>query len=136
MNKGIFRHLARYQRRAQELEALTKVWETLSPRARAVILITAGVCDAPHLYAPKADHRRAKKGELPPWLMPAMNLLKDSDGQLSDRDIAQRIGVSHSTLIRNETYMRARQTNRRVAKPRKVFTGDPGILARLARHKS
>lgn len=135
MSKGMFRQLASYQRREKELEALAKVWERLTPRARAIILITAGVWDAPSPYAPKPRHPRAKKGEMPPWLLPAMNLLKDADGQLSDRQIARRIGVAHSTLIRNETYMRARQTSRQVSKPRKVVTRDPRVLAKTERHR-
>ena len=135
MEKGIFNQLASYQRRGKELEALAKVWEKITPRARAIILITAGVWDAPSPYATKPRHRRAKKGEMPPWLLPALNLLKDSDGQISDREIAQRIGVANSTLIRNQTYMRARQTNRQVSKPRKVVTRDPRVLAKTERHR-
>ena len=131
MPKTNFRHLAGYQRREKELEELSKVWEGLSPWTRAVILITAGVWKAPNPYAVKLRFQRAKKGETPVWLLPAMNLLRDTGGQMPDREIARRVGVSHSTLTRNETYMRARQTNQHVAKPRKVVTRDPRVLSNL-----
>jgi hypothetical protein len=128
--KDVFRYLASYQRREKELEAVAKVWERLSARERAIILVTAGVWDAPNPYGPKSQPRRSKKGETPAYLLPAMNLLKESDGQLTDREIARRVGVANSTLVRNETYMRARQAYRKVSKPRKVLTIDPRVLSK------
>lgn len=131
MSKKLFRHVASYQRREKELEALAKVWERLSPRVRAIILITAGVWKAPNPYELTPRNQRTKKGEMPPWLLPAMNLLKDSGGQLSDREVARRVGVAHSSLVRNETYMRARQSSLKVPKPKKVVTRDPRVLAKM-----
>ena len=40
------------------------------------------------------------------WLPVALNIPKDSTGQLSDREISKRVGVANSTLFRNKTYMR------------------------------
>ena len=129
MPKGIFQLIPSYQRRQKEVEALAKVWPRLAARKRAIILITAGVWETPNPYE-RAAHRQAKKGETPAWLIPALNLLRDSGGQLSDREIARRVGVSHSTLVRNKTYMRARESMPFVPRPRKVVTVDPRILAK------
>jgi hypothetical protein len=135
MPKGIFPRLPRYQQREKELEALAKVWERITPRARAIILITAGVWDAPRPYARKTRSKRTRKGETPPWLLPAINLLRDTGGQLSDREIARRIGVAHSSLVRNETYLRAREGDLKVAKPKKVVTRDPRVLEKQNLHR-
>ena len=128
--KGIFGFIASYQRREKELEAVKKVWDRVSARKRAIVLIELGVWDAPNPYAPKPRQQRSKKGETPSFLLPAMNLLKESDGQLSDRQIADRVGVANSTLVRNETYMRARQAYRKARKPRNVITVDPRDLSK------
>jgi hypothetical protein len=130
MPKKNFGFVAHYQRREKELDALAKVWDRLSARKRAIVMITAGVWDAPNPYGPKPRQQRPKKGETPAHLLPALNLLKESAGQLSDREIARRVGVANSTLVRNETYMRARQSYRKVSKPRKVVTIDPRDLSK------
>jgi hypothetical protein len=39
----------------------------------------------------------------------ALNLLRDSNGYLPDREIARRLGVAHSTLCRQPMYKHARR---------------------------
>jgi len=91
-----------------EIDRLVRVWPRLSPRVRAAILVLAGIREFP-----PADKRRphvvTRRGETPAWLLPAMNLLKDTNGNLPDREIARRMGIAHSTLLRNQAYLRARE---------------------------
>jgi hypothetical protein len=51
----------------------------------------------------------SKPGADPEWLAMALNILKDSSGYLTDREIAKRVGVSPSTLC-NQAYKNAKQT--------------------------
>ena len=74
-------------------------------RERDTILVLAGVIALPR--DPHGSHR-TPHGATPDWLPVALNILKDSTGQLSDREISERIGVAHSTLVRNTAYMHAK----------------------------
>jgi hypothetical protein len=52
--------------------------------------------------------RRAGRGKTPAWLLSALDLL-NRDTRLSDREIARRLQLSHSTLVRNKVWKIARQ---------------------------
>src|SRR4051812_27833416 len=103
------KRIAKELRSFKELELLSEVWPRLSPQMRAGILVTAGVLPVPEQNTERRQFPPTKKGETPAWLLPAMNILKDSNGRLSDREIARRLGISSSTMTRNETYLRARE---------------------------
>ena len=47
---------------------------------------------------------------MPDWLLTALNLLRDGNGYLSDREMAKRVGVAPSTLSRHPVYQRAKRT--------------------------
>ena len=94
-----------YDDEDEQLNELNKVWPKLSRRQRDIILLAAGLIAIPHKRRPL---RPTARGETPHWLALALNILKDSTGQLSDREIAERIGVAHSTLVRNTAYMHAK----------------------------
>ena len=106
-----------YDDEDEQLNELNKVWPKLSRRQRDIILLAAGLIAIPHKRRPL---RPTPRGETPHWLALALNILKDSTGQLSDREIARRIGVSDSTLCRNETYRHAKhvyfQKTRRIVR--------------------
>jgi hypothetical protein len=93
------------QDEVEQVRKLLKVWPKLSRRQRDGILVLAGVIALPR--DPHGSHR-TPHGATPDWLPVALNILKDSTGQLSDREIAKRIGVAHSTLVRNQTSMHAK----------------------------
>ena len=89
----------------EQVRKLLNVWPKLSRRERDGILVLAGVITLPR--DPHGSHR-TPRGATPEWLPVALNLLKDSTGQLSDREISKRLCISHSTLVRNEIYRNAR----------------------------
>jgi hypothetical protein len=100
----------RRRRDAQtEWSDLARVWTRLPPRVRDGILVLAGI----RQVQPEEDRqarRRARPGETPAWLVTALNVLRDSKGYLSDREVAERTGVAASTLSRHEGYQRAKRT--------------------------
>ena len=91
----------------EQVRKLLKVWPKLSRRERDGILVLAGVITLPR--DPHGSHR-TPRGATPEWLPVALNILKDSTGQLSDREISKKLGISNSSLSRNETYRRAKRT--------------------------
>jgi hypothetical protein len=101
--------VAKELRSFKELELLSEVWPKLSPQMRAGILVMAGVLPVPEQNTERRKFPLTKRGETPSWLLPALNILKDSNGRLSDREIARRLGISSSTMTRNQTYLRARE---------------------------
>jgi len=92
----------RYDSEGHELQRLFANWPKLSERAKSLILVLAEVRAAPG-PGPRRKIKRPEKGETPEWLLVALNILKDSQGQLSDREIAERLDVSHQTVNAIET---------------------------------
>jgi hypothetical protein len=97
-----------YDSEGHELQRLFANWGKLSERAKSIILIAAEVRQ-PSGPGPFRKILKPRKGESPAWLITALTILRDSSGQLSDREIAERLGVSHSTLSRSPEYQRAKQ---------------------------
>lgn len=97
-----------YDTEGHELQRLFANWGKLSERAKSAILILAEV-RPPAGPGPFRKIVKPRKGESPGWLIIALNILRDSSGQLSDREIAERLAVSHSTLSRSPEYQRAKQ---------------------------
>jgi hypothetical protein len=92
-----------------ELQRLFANWGKLSPRVKSAILVLAEV-RPPTGPGQFRKIVRPKRGESPAWLITALNLLKDSTGRMSDRKIAQRLNVSHTTLSRCPEYQHAKKT--------------------------
>src|SRR4051812_44402698 len=107
--KSPVRLLARELQSMDEFEQLRRVWPSLSPRWRAAILVLAGIRKAPEPTPERRQYSRTAKGDTPAWLLPALNLLKDTGGNLPDREIARRMGISHTLLSRNQTYQNAKK---------------------------
>ena len=109
-----------YESEGRELQRLFIAWRKLPEKTKAVILVLAGVRETPG-PGPKTVYRPAQKGATPEWVAVALNLLKDSEGCMSDREIARRVGVSHTILGRQPVYQRAKRTYlqpiRRVVRP-------------------
>ncbi|MCY3022472.1 MAG: hypothetical protein NTW87_26120 [Planctomycetota bacterium] len=97
-----------YESEGRELERLFIAWPKLPERTRAAILVLAGVREVPG-PGRRSTYRRVLKGATPEWMAVALNLLKDSKGYMSDREIAKRVGVSHTTLCRQPLYQWARR---------------------------
>jgi len=95
------------QHEIEQVRKLLKVWPKLSRRERDGILVLAGVIALPR---DRHGSHRTPHGATPDWLPVALNILKDSTGQLSDREISKKLGISNSSLSRNETYRRAKRT--------------------------
>lgn len=93
-----------------EFEELERRWDKLTPRERAAILVIAGIWDGIATTYTWTKGKRARKKESPVWLATALNILRDGGMAISNREIARRVGVSHSTLMRNETFRNARKT--------------------------
>ena len=93
----------------REWGELARVWTKLPPRVRDGILVLAGIRNVQQ-EAGGQPRQRTRPGETPGWLVLALNVLRDSEGYLSDREIAERAGVAPSTLSRHEGYQRAKRT--------------------------
>ena len=107
---GTFRTLPELEKLPVELRRLNEKWQTLPRHVQQGILILARVRPVPSA-TPLAERRpQAAPGETPEWLLMALNILKDSKGFLSDREISRRVGINHSTLCRNEAYKNAKRT--------------------------
>jgi hypothetical protein len=106
-----------------ELNQFLKAWPKMARRTQEAILVLAGVMKARHAERSWDVPPRTKPGEVPNWYLLALNLLKDSDGYCSDREIARRLGISNSTLVRHPGYQHARATylqkTRRVVKAKR-----------------
>jgi hypothetical protein len=98
-----------YESAGRELERLFIAWPKLPEKTKGAILVLAGVREVPG-PGRRTVYRRVLKGQTPDWLAVALNLLKDSKGHISDREIAKRVGVATSTLTRNAVYRRAKRT--------------------------
>src|SRR5437762_8442343 len=110
-----FRSLPELDRVPKELRRLNENWESLPQLSKDLILIIGRVRKISHASVNGKVRLEEtawlkKRGKNPQWLSMALNILKDSKGYLSDREIARRVGVSHSTLCRNEIYRNARKT--------------------------
>ncbi len=110
-----FKSLPELDKVPKELRRLNENWDSLPQLSRDLILILGRVRKISHSSVKgKVRLEEAawlkKRGKNPQWLSMALNIVKDSKGFLSDREIARRVGVSHSTLCRNETYRNARKT--------------------------
>lgn len=92
----------------EELQQLNAVWGKLRRRTREGILVLAGVRHLPRKKI--LATWKKKRGETPDWLVSALNLLKDSQGYMTDREIARRLGIANSTLVRSPAYKHARRT--------------------------
>ena len=103
------RHLPELEKLPAELRRLNETWHTLPRHVQEGILVLARVRPIPS-GKELASNRRPTEGETPEWLLMALNILKDSSGYLSDREIARRVGVNHTTLCRNEVYKNAKRT--------------------------
>jgi hypothetical protein len=97
-----------YESAGRELEWLFIAWPKVPDRTKAAILVLAGVREVPG-PGRRTVYRRVRKGETPDWLPLVLNLLKDSQGYMSDREIARRAGVSHTTLCRHPVYKWAKR---------------------------
>jgi hypothetical protein len=95
-----------YEDEFVELREIALRWKDLSRRTKDGILVLAGVENLPKEKG--RLHPRARRGESPLWLPAALNILRDSEGQLTDTEIAQRVGVSQSTLSRSTHFRRAK----------------------------
>ena len=93
----------------KDLQRLNENWRTLPRRIQEVILILGRVRPVPRSRIRVAQ--RHKPGEMAEYLITALNILKESTRYLSDREIARRVGVSASTLSRNETYVKAKRAH-------------------------
>lgn len=93
----------------KDLQRLNENWHTLPRRAQEAILILGRVRPISRASTP-ASPRRPKRGEMPEWLITALNILKDAKGYMPDSEIARRVGVNQSTLCRNETYVNAKRS--------------------------
>ena len=93
-----------------ELHQFLKAWPKMARRTQEAILVLAGVMKARHAEQSWDMRPRAKPGEVPNWYLLALNLLKDTDGFCSDREIARRLGIANSTLVRHPGYRQARAT--------------------------
>jgi hypothetical protein len=98
----------KYESAGRELERLFIAWPKLNEVTKAAILVLAGVRQPPG-PGRKSTYRRVRKGDTPEWMAVALNLLKDSNGYLPDREIARRLGVSHTLLVRHPMYKHARR---------------------------
>lgn len=100
-----------YDRRSlrEDLERLIAVWPELPRRTREGILMLAGLRKLPNVKNLASSWRRSR-GDTPDWMVSALNLLKDSKGYMTDREIARRLGVANSTLVRSPAYQHARKT--------------------------
>ncbi|HYG75233.1 MAG TPA: hypothetical protein VEK08_09550 [Planctomycetota bacterium] len=94
---------------SKDLQRLNEKWHTLPRHIQEVILMLARVRKIPRTRT-KADTWPQKPRETPEWLLTAITILKDSKGYITDREIAKRVGVSPSTLSRNEAYGKAKRT--------------------------
>jgi hypothetical protein len=99
----------------EDLRRLIKNWDSLPLHVQDGILILGRVRRISRVkkkgyVGTEAATQRQKKGAPPEWLPMALNLLKDSTGYLTDREISLRIGVHPSTLCRNEAYISAKRT--------------------------
>ena len=93
----------------EDLERLVAVWPDLPRRTREGILMLAGLRKLPNVKNLASGWRR-RRGDTPDWMVNALNLLKDSKGYMTDREIARRLGVANSTLVRSRAYQHARKT--------------------------
>jgi hypothetical protein len=95
-----------YENDHKNLQALVYKWKQLPRKTKDAILILSGV-----VKLPRKDRWRTygKRGEGEQWLLPALNLLKDGEGRMPDRAIAEQIGISPSTLSRSAAYQRAKK---------------------------
>ena len=93
----------------EDLQRLIENWHSLPHRTREAILILGHVRTVSR-KGTKANTWPVKRGETPEWLATAVNILKDSGRYLTDREIAEKVGVNPSTLCRNETYVNAKKT--------------------------
>jgi hypothetical protein len=98
-----------YDTEGHELQRLFANWGKLSERAKSIILIAAEV-RPPSGPGQFRKIRRVRKGESPGWLPTALNILKDAQGYITDRQMAVMVGVSASTISRNATYQNAVKT--------------------------
>jgi hypothetical protein len=106
-----------YDTEGHELQRLFANWRKLSPRVRSAILVLAEV-RPPSEPVQFRKIRRRRSGEAPGWLVTALTILKDSQGRITDREMAVRVGTSTTALCRNEVYQRARRTYH--TQPRKI----------------
>lgn len=104
--------------RADEWQALARAWPKLSRRVQDAMLVLAGVAKLP--IAPGSRRPRSRKGETPNWFQEALTILKETEGQITNKDIAVRLGLSPSALSHSEHFRRARETF-----PQRMYHGGP-----------
>ena len=79
--------------------------------------IAAGAQPKSALVIPMPTKRsRTKKGETPVWFFQAANHLHESNGKMSDAEIARRVGADPSALCRNTRYQKLRREFGRYSK--------------------
>jgi hypothetical protein len=99
-------------RLSKDLRQFLENWPTLPHRDQELILILARVRKIPHgnVKSKASKTAQQKHGETREWLLTAIAKFKDSNGYMTDREIARHVGVSPTTLSRNAAYKHAKRT--------------------------
>lgn len=92
----------------KDLQRLNENFPRLPRRVQEVIFILGRVRPVPRSSIRVAQ--RQKLGETADYLVHALKIVRESTRYLSDSEVARLVGVSPSTLSRNETYQKAKRT--------------------------
>jgi hypothetical protein len=110
------------------------VCDTLQKPALASVKVAEGMAADQQDEQPKVTENRSQKQETQAKVAAAMILVRD-EPDLSDRQVAKRVGLSHSTLSRRQEYQEAAKIARRQGyeKPKGYFDGSTGNMDGFAK---